>query len=110
MLLNRNDIRIDIPDHENQTALSLARSKGHDEIARMITERAANISDTVDPDSQESLPPSCGDEADSIAATQLEDDHPNSTTANPSEHLHSNQQAPIRRKGIGLRKLFSRFR
>ena len=99
MLLDRNDIRIDIQDHENQTALSLARSKGHDNIARMISERAAIKSDTADPGDQESLPPSAGDEYEFIEEMQLEENHPNSNTADPSGHLHPHQQTPIHRKG-----------
>jgi len=65
MLLDRNDIRIDIQDHKNQTAHSLALSKGHDKIARMISERAIK-SDTADPGNQEPLPSSAGDEEMSL--------------------------------------------
>ena len=74
MLLDRNDTRIDIRDLKNKTPLSLALSKGHDKIASMISERAASISDTADP----------GSEEDSIEEMQLEDDHPNTNTADPS--------------------------
>ena len=84
MLLDRNDVRIDIQDHRNQTAHSLALSQGYNKIARMISERAASISDTADPGSEESLPPPAGNEEESIDEMQLEDDHPNSTTADPS--------------------------
>ena len=66
MLLDRSDIRIDIQDHKNQTALSLALSRGHYKIARMISERAVK-SDTEDPGSQESLPSPAGDQDEFMA-------------------------------------------
>ena len=109
MLLDRNDIRIDIRDRENQTAHSVALSRGRDKIARMISERAASKSDTEDPGGQESLPSSAGDEEESVAEMELRDDHSNATAADPNGHLHPRQQTPIRRKGIGLRRLYSWF-
>ena len=84
VLLDRNDIRIDIQDHMNQTPLSLALSNRNHEIARMISERAAIKSDTADPGNQ-------------------------ATAANPIGHLLPHQRAPMRSRGIGLRRLFSRL-
>ena len=110
MLLDRNDIRTDIHDHKNQTAHSLALSEGYDEIARMISEGATSMSDTADLGSLESLPASAGDQDEFMAEMELRDDHSNATTADPNEHLHPHQQTPIRRRGIGLRRLFFRFR
>ena len=110
MLLDRNDIRIDIQDHENKTALSLGLSRGRDEIARMISERAASISNTADPSSEESLPPSAGDEDKFIADNELRDAYSNTNTNHPNREPTSSAADPMRRKGIGLRRLFSRFR
>ena len=62
MLLDRNDIRTDIRDRKNQSAHSLALSRGYYKIARMISDRAASMSDTVDLGNQESLPSSTEDE------------------------------------------------
>ena len=109
MLLDRPDIRTDIRYHENKTALSLALSRGHDKIARMISERAASMSDTADPGNQKSLPPSAGGGEESVAEIELRDDHSNATTADSNEHQHPHQQTPVRRKGIRLRRLFTRF-
>ena len=109
MLLERNDIRIDIEDYEDETAHSLALSRRHDKIARMISERAATMPDRLDPGSQESPPSSAGASEESVAEIELRDDHSNSATANPSGHQHPHQQTPVRRKGIRLRRLFSRF-
>ena len=110
MLLDRNDVRIDIQDHNNRFAHSWALLMGHHKIARMISERAAMESDTADPGSQEPLPSSARDEEDSMDEIKLGENHPNSTTANPCGNQHPHQQTPIRRKGIGLRRLFFRFR
>ena len=84
MLLDRSDTRIDIQDKRNKTALSLALSEGHDKIARMISERADIKSERADPGSEESLPSSAGDEDEFIEETQLEDNHSNTNTADPS--------------------------
>ena len=84
MLLDLDDIRIDIRDHKNQTAYSLALSEGHDKIARMISEQAASMSDAVYPGSQESLPWSAGAREQFTAEMELRDDHSNATTANLS--------------------------
>ena len=83
MLLERKDIRIDIQDHKNQTALSLALSRGYDKIARMISERTIKP-ETADLGSKESLPPSAADEDESIADKELKDDYPNTNIANLS--------------------------
>ena len=148
MLLDRNDVRIDIKDHNNRTAHSLALFQGHDKIARMISERAASMSDTADPGSNESLPPSAGGGEESLVEIELRDDHSSVTTADSNRHLHPHQETQesltpptgdgeesaaeielrddysntntadpsghlhlhqVRRKGIGLRRLFSRF-
>ena len=82
MLLDRNDIHI-IPDHENKTALSWALDYRQDKIARMISERTASMSETADPGSQESLPPSAGDEDEFMAETEPSDDYSNTNTADP---------------------------
>ena len=73
MLLERNDVCIDIRDHKNKTPLLLALSEGRDKIVRMILERAAIKSDMAGPIGQESLPPSAGDEDESVAEMQLSD-------------------------------------
>ena len=110
MLLDRTDIRTDIRDREDQTAHSLALSRGRNKIARIISERAASMPGTANPGSKESLAPSARDGEESVPEIELRDDHSDATTADSNEHLHSHQQTPIRRKGIGLRILFSRFR
>ena len=107
MLLDRNDIRIDIQDHENKTALSFALSKGHHKIAKMISERAASISDTADPSSRESLPSSAGDEDEFMAETEPSDDHSNTSTRKPSREPTSPPADPMCRKGVKRRRLCS---
>ena len=106
MLLERNDVRIDIRDEQNQTALSLARSRGFSQIATMISERATK-SDTADPGSQESLPSSAGDEDEFMAETEPSDDYSNTNTTKPSREPTSPPANPIHQKGVKRRRLCS---
>ena len=92
MLLDRNDIRIDIRDHWNKTALSWALHYRRNKIARMISERAASMSDRADPGSQESPSSSAGASEKSIAEIELRDDPSNTTTADSNGHLHPHQE------------------
>ena len=84
ILLDRNDVRIDIRDRWNRTAHSFALSNRYDKIARMISERAASMSDRLDPGSQESPPSSAGASEEFVAEIELRDDPSNTTTANLS--------------------------
>ena len=61
MLLERKDVRTTTPDNNNQTPLSLARTKGHDGVVRILMERDNVDSDTGDLSGQASFPPSAED-------------------------------------------------
>jgi len=89
MLLERNDILINIRDNKNQTPQLLALSQGHNNVARMISERAGAKSNTAGPIIQASLPPSAQYRARRVAETQLRCDHPGT---NPADHI--SQPAP----------------
>lgn len=61
MLLERKDVHTAPPDNENQTPLSLAFSKGHDGVVRILLESDNVNSDTANSSGQASTLPSTGD-------------------------------------------------
>ena len=82
MLLERKDVCTTMPDSKNKTPLSLALSKGHEEVVRILLERDNVHSGTGSRSGQACFPLSAGDGDECVVEMGFERGDPNTDIAN----------------------------